>query len=126
MPTALIIGGPARPKKRKARRGGKRHARSRSGLRRRGPRIEVYWDNPDGPEQGMEVRLRIGVHVYTREVGPDGELTMTEAAHALGTNRMWLYRQVWSGKLKTVRVQGRQQVPLSEIKRLTGEGERVK
>ncbi len=82
------------------------------------PKIEVYWENPPGPDQGVLVQVVHGGHVYERRVGPNGYLTIPEAARALRRAREVLYKRVRAGRLKTRMVRGRLVVPVAEVKRL--------
>jgi excisionase family DNA binding protein len=81
-------------------------------------RIQVWWDNPPGPDQGITFERTVGSRVYSWRVGPHGLLNMTEAALALGMSRMHLYRLVQDGKVKAKTRRGSMRIPLSEVKRL--------
>ncbi len=80
-------------------------------------KTQVLWDNPPGPAQGLTIRRAMGGRVYERRVPSRGLLNPTEAAQVLGISRVYLYRLIWDGRLKTTNRNGRTVVPLHSIKR---------
>jgi len=83
--------------------------------RARGP-VTVYWDNPPGPDQGITIERVVYGHIYSRRVGSHGFLSPTEAGIVLNVTREFVYRLIWSGKLRTVKRKKKVAVPLSAIK----------
>src|SRR5574341_1008885 len=81
-----------------------------------GSKVTVYWENPPGPRQGVEIQRVVRGHTYRREVGPTGVLTPPEAASALQVSREFVYRLIWDKKLKTIRRRGQMVIPLSSVK----------
>jgi excisionase family DNA binding protein len=79
-------------------------------------RIKVYWENPPGPGQGLWVERLVRGHVYKREVGPHGVLSPPEVASALDVTREFVYRLIWSKKLRAVKRRGLLVVPVSSVK----------
>jgi len=78
--------------------------------------VRVLWDNPPGAGQGITIERTIAGHVFSRRVGPRGLLTPTETAQALHVSRVYVYRLVWDGKLKSVKKEGRLAIPLKSVK----------
>jgi excisionase family DNA binding protein len=78
--------------------------------------VTIIWENPPGPDQRIWIEREIRGHVYRREVTPDGVLSPTEAACALDVSRVYVYRLVWDGKLKSVKRKGQMAIPLRSIK----------
>jgi len=81
-----------------------------------GSKVTVYWENPPGPRQGVQVERVVRGHTYRRDVGPTGVLTAPEAASALQVSREFVYRLIWDKKLRTVRRRGQMVIPLSSVK----------
>jgi excisionase family DNA binding protein len=72
------------------------------------------WENPG---RGAFIVRTIRGQVYKRHLGRNGLLTVYEASLALGCHRATLYRMIEAGEIKTVTVEARLLVPLSEIRR---------
>ncbi len=89
--------------------------------RRRTFQVTVWWDNPPSPRQGVTIEQMVGGRVYSRRVGPNGLLTVPEAARALGVSDYSAYRLTWQEKLGTVRTSGGVMIPLREVKRYLAE-----
>jgi len=81
----------------------------------KGP-LQVYWDNPPGPKQGVTIERIVRGHVFTRRVEHGGLVSPTEAANALNVTRVWIYRLIGDGKLKMVKKKGQFAIPLSSLK----------
>jgi excisionase family DNA binding protein len=79
-------------------------------------RIKVYWENPPGPRQGLLIERVVRGHVYQRHVPPHGVLSAPEVANALGITREFVYRLIWSKKLKTAKQRGQMVIPVSSVK----------
>ena len=87
---------------------------------KRPPKIDIYWDNPPGRNQGATVRRIVAGGVYERRVLSTGLLSSTETAKALNITLRHLYNLVKDGKLKPVRKADRLYFRLSDIKRYLG------
>lgn len=98
--------------------------RNTGSRRRPGALVEVYWDNPPGPQQGLTIRRIIRGHVYERIVGPHGLLGVHEAAEALGLHFLSVYRAVKEGRLAAVRKSGQILIPLHQVKRYRAKSRR--
>lgn len=81
----------------------------------KGP-LQVVWDNPPGAKQGLTIERVVRGHVFTRRVEHGGLVSPTEAASALNVSRVWIYRLIWDGKLKTVKRKGQNAILLSSLK----------
>jgi hypothetical protein len=106
----------------------------RRGRSRQGPQVQVegdrptalgagefVWDNPPGPTQGVTFGLRSG----EQYIDAKGFVTPTQASRLLNKSRVWIYRLIRTGKLRSVKKPGTTAmvIPLSQIKRLLGTGE---
>lgn len=78
-------------------------------------RISVRWPRSLASGEGITVERLVRGHLYTRQVGPKGFLTPTEAAVALGVTREFVYRLIWDGKLKKVQRDGRAAIPVTAV-----------
>ena len=88
---------------------------------KRGPRYEVWWENPPGPRSGLTISRYQGDTCYEREVGLDDLLNPTEIAAILEYTRMHVWRLMKSGELKTVRRGGNRFVSLKSVKKFLRE-----
>ncbi len=85
--------------------------------------LEVYWENPPGPEPRVMVCRWIGGQEFYRWVEADGFLTPAEAACAMDVSRVYVYRLVREGRLEAVRTDPTR-IPLRSIKEFNEERER--
>lgn len=59
-----------------------------------------------------------------RRVGPNGLLSPSDTAVALSVSRVYVYRLIWDGKLRTVKRDGRLAIPLSSIEAFNAKRQR--
>ncbi len=90
--------------------------------KRRGP-VQVYWENPPGPESRVKVCRWVGDQEFFRWVDADGYLTPAEAASAMDISRVYVYRLVREGRLEAVSTDPTR-ISLRSIKEFNEERER--
>lgn len=86
--------------------------------------IQVFWDNPPGPSQGLTLIRHVRGRESQTRVGPSSPLTQIETAAVLGCTLMTVNRYVRSGVLKDQKRHGISMIRLSEVKRFMGERDR--
>jgi len=83
--------------------------------------IEVVWDNPPGPSQGLTLIRHVRGRESRTRVAPSSPLTQIETAAVLGCTLMTVNRYVRSGVLKDQKRHGISMIRLSEVKRFMRE-----
>lgn len=59
--------------------------------------------------------------IYKEISGPEPMWTIDQFAKYMSINRVTVYRWIKNGDLKPIRIGNRLRVPMSEVKRMTGE-----